>query len=482
MKKAKILSVYFDVIIKKIQTLGDNLSINDISFYNSSHWPPRANSTARLNIANYKALDMLSDKYEIEHYYCTSFDDNFKSALSNFDFVVIHQNASKNTFSIVRELLDFINNKKIKAKLIFGTEGTWGTTKEFLTDENINDIYFAHLLLRHTAKTDREVYAANDHIRARVEEFELGIDTDVLSFGKDVKDRKYITFVKAPEGRVTKNNSAIDDIIEEIKKTSLAERFEIKVIAPPYSSKEYWDLMSETMFFVFVSNSETFSYCLNDAKSLGAITFYPNHMYCTKIGARFVVDNYPALGRRYSSIGNLIKQMEKIASNEVLLNFESRLSREQVVNNFSIATVSKNWDLIFSERRYRKNKLFVFSDFMKIEDVVSYCKENNIDFALPYRNKSIVSWYDQQFCYVDALSNIIFIKDYLLEVDGVLKRSFVIDNGVFQFSSGADVKTEKFDETMSFFSLITRINKIGEVILDKNIENNTLKRVASYIN
>ncbi|WP_330927295.1 hypothetical protein [Candidatus Sororendozoicomonas aggregata] len=481
MKKAKIFSVYFDEIIKKIESL-DEQFVNDISFYSSSHWPPRANSTARLNMANYKALDMLADKYEIVHHYCISFDNELKSAFSNFDFVVIHQNASKQTFSILHKLLDFINDHKVTAKLIFGTEGTWSTTKEFLTEENISDIYFSHLLLRHTAKTDREVYASNDHIRAKVEEFELGIDTDLLSFGKGVKERKYITFVKAPEGRLTKNNPAIDHIIEQINKTNLADRFQVKVIVPPYSSKEYWDLMAETMFFIFVSNSETFSYCLNDAKSLGAITFYPNHMYCTKIGARFVVDNYPCLGKRYSSVQNLIQQMEKISANEVVLSLESKFSRKQVVDKFSISAVSKNWDSIFSERGYRKNKLFIFSERMKIGDVVSYCKKNGFDFAMPYRNKAVVAWHDQQFSYVDSLSEIIFIKDYLTEVDGLLRRSFVIDNGIFQFSLGADVSVEKFDETMSFFSLITRINKIDKVVMDKNIDNNTLEKVVSYVN
>ena len=482
MKKAKVLSVYFDEIIKKIESLDGDINLNDISFYYSKNWPSRANSTARLNIANYKALIMLDEKYDIKHYYCTYFDENLKSSLDEYDYILIHQNASKNTFSVIHELLEFIDNRKITAKLVFGTEGTWSTSKEFLNDKNINDIYFSNLLLRHTAKTDREIYITNNHIKSKVEEFELGVDTEILSFGKDVKNRKYITFVKAPEGRVTKNNSAIDNIIKEIKKTNLINAFQIKIIAPPYSNKDYWELMSETVFFIFVSNSETFSYCLNDAKSLGAITFYPNHMYCTKIGARFVVDNYPRIGRRYSSIENLIQQMKEVSSNETFLKEESIISRKEAIDIFSIEKISRNWDLILSGKQYRKNKLFVFSEKMPITSVVSFCKENNISFAMPYRNKSAISWYNKQFSHVDRLTELVFIKDYLSDIDGELKRSFVISNDMFHFGVGADVRVEKIDETMAFFSLLVRINKIDKIILDKNIENNVLDRVLTLIN
>ncbi len=479
MNKPKVFSVYFDVIIKTIKSL-ESLSINEIDFYKSKHWPARANSTARLNISNYQALELLSEQYEITHYFCTEFSDSLKNALNECDYVIIHQNASKKTFSILAELMAFFENNKINARLIFGTEGTWSTTKDFLTDDNIHDIYFNHTLLRHTAKTDRELYSSPNCITSKVEEFELGIDTELLSFGKPLHDRKYITFVKAPEGRATKNNDAIDHILEELKTTDLMDRFEIQVLVPPYSSEEYWNIMSQTMFFIFVSNGETFSYCLNDAKALGAITLFPNHMYSTKIGARFVVDNYPKSGIRYTTNADLVKKISDLSSNKEKLKFHSEASRNHTIDNFSIEQVSQNWKSILSGRNYRKNKMYIFSDKQKLNEVISFCKKNDFDYAMSYRNTSIVSWMDESFNHHDEISDIVFVKDYLTLTETGLNRSFIATDNSFFFSVGADVRGEKLEETISFFNLLSRIHKIGDIVIDQEIDNELLKTAIDY--
>lgn len=99
------------------------------------------------------------------------------------------------------------------------------------------------------------------------------------------------------------------------------------------------------------SGKPLFSYCLNDAKALGAITFFPTHMFCTKVGARFVVDNYTQSSFRFSSPGEIIDKIKSLVDNPKEMAYESYKSRQYVIDNHSIDTVSENWRSIFLDAR-----------------------------------------------------------------------------------------------------------------------------------
>ncbi|MCT8498561.1 glycosyltransferase [Chromohalobacter canadensis] len=221
--KPSIFFVYFDPLFKKIFQAPP--SRFDLSFYESPMWPSRPNSTSRLGIANLQSLIKLKDDFSIFCYYAESFDDVIREAISIYDYVVINQNPSQKTFSFINDLLDYQDMLSTKAEIIFGTEVTWFNEekKGNFSRDRIESIYSNHLLLRHTPKTDREIYSDSSLCsKAKVLEFNLGIDTSVVKPAGN-KERKYITFVKAPEGRKTKNNDFIYDVIQRVKSDSCFE-------------------------------------------------------------------------------------------------------------------------------------------------------------------------------------------------------------------------------------------------------------------
>lgn len=474
----RIVNLYFDKIIEKISEYGEL----DMGFYTSDLWPSKPNSTSRLNLINYAAINNLSDIFEIKNYVVNEFDDEIKSIFFESDFVVVHQNASKKTFSIVRKMLNFLSEVEHSSKIIFGTEGTWSSSKEFLTDQNISDIYKRYLLLRHTGKTDREFYIDESCLDLNVKEFELGIDTDLLSMGRMINDRKYISFVAAPDGRVTKNN----DLICEIK--DLIESFnfdlEIKILTPPYSSEEYWEVMSNSAFFIFTSNSETFSYCLNDAKALGAITFFPTHMFCTKVGARFVVDSYIDSSFRFSEPDEIIKKMKELIENPKEMAYESYKSRQYVIDNHSIQAVTKNWLSIFNAKNEIVRKLYIYDrsrDARSLDDIVDYCKEIGATHAMPYMNLESNAWSDDKFFFSNG--NVNFIKYYLSVVSSNIVRGFVLnDKSQFRFGIGAKAGVEKESELLPFLSLVKRFNKITSFVVDDAVNSVELRSAVDLLN
>lgn len=452
-----------------------------MDFYKSKHWPARPNSTARLNLINYTSLNQLGECFDVENLVVVEFSDLVAQAFFKADYVIIHQNASKKTFTILREILDYIDNHNIKAKIIFGTEGTWSTTKEFLTDKNVSDIYKKHTLLRHTAKTDRDFYIDESCLELNVKEFELGLDAELLSTGKMTSTRKLISFVAAPEGRKTKNNDLIYEIKEKIEKQNF--NFDVKVLEPPYSSEEYWEVMSNSAFLIFTSNSETFSYCLNDAKALGAITFFPTHMYCTKIGARFVVDNYIHSGIRYSSPEEIIDKINYFISNPDSMAVESHRSRQYILDNHSISAVTENWRQILNGQDLERRKLYIYDrsrDSRSLNDIVEYCQSIDASIAMPYMNIDPISWSDDKF--FSDYEDLKFIKYYLSFIGNNLFRGLTMNEfDQFRFGVGSQANGEKLAELVPFLSLVKRVNKIEKIVIDDAVNSDVLAEAIRMI-
>lgn len=475
---AKVANLFFDRIIEAVESYGEL----DMNFYKSKHWPARPNSTARLNLINYTALNQLGDGFEVENIVVTELTDNILKVFNNAEFVIIHQNASKKTFTIIREIMDYLKNQPIRAKIIFGTEGTWANTKEILTEINISDIYKNHTLLRHTAKTDREFYIDESCLALNVREFELGVDTALLSAGKPSSARKLISFVAAPEGRKTKNNKLIYEIKSQIEQQNYD--FDVKVLEPPYSSEEYWTTMENSAFFIFTSDSETFSYCLNDAKALGAITFFPTHMYCTKIGNKFVVDNYIDSNIRYSSIDEVIDRINFFIGDPERMAVESHRSRQYILDNHTVSAVKENWKALLSDSNAESRALYIYDrsrDSRTLEDIARYCKSMNAVVAMPYMNLDEISWSDDKF--FSTSEGFKFVKYYLSYIGNSLHRGLTLNqNDQFRFGVGAKIPKENLSELVPFISLVKRVNKIDKIVVDDAVRSELLSEAVSMVN
>src|SRR5699024_2334148 len=118
---------------------------------------------------------------------------------------------SKRTESLLEQLFARIANFTPMPELIIGTEYSWtnnvknGNISPLLVDR----LYKDHVMLRHTARTDRHVYESSEFRQARIQEFELGIHQDALPAPAPIEERNGILLVAAPEGRLTKNNDEI---------------------------------------------------------------------------------------------------------------------------------------------------------------------------------------------------------------------------------------------------------------------------------
>lgn len=483
--KNKILFIYFDSYMKNI--LNDEGVVFDNDFFSSERWPSKPNSTSRLSIANFQAMSYLEGEFDIVNKFISTVDDEFLESFDLYDKIIFNQVASVASHDCIRRIIDYCIDKSISNKLIFGTEVTWFSElkKDVFDKKHLDFIYYHCTLLRHTAKTDREVYL-KDFLPPKIVEFELGVDTDVLKPKNDISVRKYITFVLGPEGRVTKNNDLIFSIIEELKLSDVLKNLEVKVVSPPYSSVELWDIFDDSVFFVFTSNSETFSYVLNDAKAKGVITLYPSHMYCNFIGRQFCVQSYPESSLRYTDVQHAIDLMEGVYSFPDSLRKNSELSRDFVLNNFSITALMNNWRAIFRDESLNNNKAYLLSssgdDFKTYEDLTKFCADEGFRYVITYNNNLDIIPEFHDFSYYDSESDIVILKFLYTKVEDEIFR--IVDFNMVSPCYGVvvEAKKESFDEVYRFFSLLKRINKIDRIYTSENFYNiSTFSKLLNVI-
>lgn len=482
LEKKNILCIFHDPFMKNV--FEKSICNFDFDFFASDFWPARPNSTSRLNLANYEAVNSLSDIFNVKNVYKESFDADVCSRIESVDFVVIHQTASKKSLDFVKDFIDFYKNKDRKFKIIFGTEHTW--SKSFndgsINEEELKFIYCENLLLRHTPKTDVNSYSLFNPQEMRIREFELGLVPDLFSFDSSQKDDRII-FVKGPEGRVTKNNELIDDVIVALKNSQFLANFEIDIITPPYSSSEYWEKASKAKFLVFTSNSETFSYVLNDARALGVISFHPLHMYCTNFGFG-VVENYVESPHKFFSIQNLIQQMEEIATSDIETNKHIKYSIDFAKKMFSLSTLSSNWrSLLLND--FRHKKLFVYdknSQLKSTDAAIEFAEKNGYEYVICCKNSMSLS-IEPLFSKFDPERQVAHLSYFLTEKEGEIFRSTSLGplNGVIN-NCGEQVVSENFDEVLKFFLLITRLYKITHVEFDESFTDPLALRAIDKVN
>jgi len=488
MSRKRVVFVVLDALLRKLLAT-DAMPALGRAFFESPAWAKAPNSTSRLSLVNYQSWKRLSE-FEVRITYPDDISPALMEELQHADIVVVNQVASARSHKFVSELAEWLIQNPIRAELVFGTETTWlkEVEKGNISHQALDLAYFASVVLRHTAKTDTIFYRDERAHSVAIQEFELGIDTNVVTFGQPPEERNLISFARAPEARVTKNNDAIDDIKQLIAASEKLSGYELHELVPPYGSTEYWDAMSRTAFFIFTSDGETFSYCLNDAKATGAIALYPEHMYYNCVGNAFAVESYPWLGLKYSSHADLVSQVESLAEDTEALQAEAIAERKRIVENFSLEKVSDNWRKLLNGQNLNDQALYVYDRSTARERpcIVNRCSEIGARFAMPYLNAGGFPGSERSLTYVDSGSGVIFVRYYLSadSEDGHYFRTVAKVNGKLLPGRGPDVPTESSAEAARFLQLVCRVYKVGTVYVDRSLAStpvaNSLKSLTSF--
>lgn len=473
-QKPYVVIVFQGAVINRVIKNYPDAVIGE-DFFASALWEDRPNSTSRLNIVNYQALSRLQDKYCIEFLCVSEISPWVERRFRRADIIVVNQVASPVSRRFLASFVDWMDVNSIDAKVIFGTEFTWfrelaaGT----ITRSMLDRVYFQSLLLRHTARTDVTLYDDESCHKAVIQEFELGIDTDVVRGGPPASQRGIISFVRAPEGRTTKNNDAIDRIIGLIKQSGILSRFDIRVIEPPYSSLDYWQLMRDSAFLVFTSLGETFSYCLNDAKSAGAVTLFPAQMYYSCVGLSMAVDSYPDSGIRYTSDDQLIRTLERLAASPDAMDKAGSASRRFVCENFSIDAVARNWDLLFSGENSNTQHLYLYDPALheSWKSVAGACRELGARYAMPYLNAEIPDSADEMLTWYDEDHDVVMVRYNLCQGIGGKTHSILSQEGAEVRVGKAGDRLDTEEAAARYLQLVCRTYKVSTLTLDASLSN-----------
>ena len=443
-------------------------------FYGSKDWPARANSTARLTLANCQALDSLPNSISVEIWGGFDLNQDFLNAIQDSDILVVNQIASVKSFEFLNEITSLAKEGKIGCKLIFGTEGTWQSLikNEQMTEDDIHYLFMNHLVLRHTARTDRFVYDNNDrYLNANVQEFELGINTEVItSFHSENGHvaRNKILFVKAPEGRKTKNNELVAEFTRAIELDSRISHLEVFILEPPYSALDYWKLSEQTKYVIFTSIGETFSYVYNDARAAGVIGFMPSQMYLNMLGKRFATDSYPEIGIRYTDINEVLDTIYELETDKEKYSNETQSSITTTQSNFDIGSITSKWNSLFTGKSLNSNKLLILGageaslPEAKIFEIMDF---HGAKYVLSIQNQSVISPKPGNLSRRFPNGKI-SLSDWAESTDGELLRSLGVDErGWLSATSRPSLRKIDALDNLQFYRLLVRINKIGTLVI-----------------
>lgn len=338
----KTAVIYFDNVIYKAVGQDRNFAFDD-KFYLSPDFLGRPNSTLRLNVVNYSALRNLSKSYPISLFHYDEVKDSLRE-LMGYQQIVINTVAAVRTVECVEALLEEIESCDSPPTLIFGTEYSWTNNIRTgnVSAELVDKIYNEHLILRHTARTDRHLYEPDYGHQSKVQEFEIGIDIASMPEPVVIRERKNILFVAAPEGRTTKNNDEIELICDELEYRGIPETYPIQILRPPYTAAQYWEALKSARFLIFTSLGETFSYVLNDALAMGVVALRRPELFSTRT-SRFGVDAYWEVGTRYTSVEQAVDQIEILNGDDDRLSSESQRSASLTAKRFDSSVVEDNW-------------------------------------------------------------------------------------------------------------------------------------------
>lgn len=459
----------------------------DTSFYRKAEWASRPNSTQRLSVVNLQALRELQKEFDIEIRTDREWSPEIEELYLSYDVIVVNTVSSRVSEQFIRQLLNWKRAIGSRApQLILGTEMTWRGRLEggSITEQDFRDIHFNHLLLRHTGRTDAHFYSDDSCHDLRIQEFEVGIDFGALPAAKPIEERKRISVVRAPAGRSTKNNEAIDSLLDSVRANPFLKGFETREINPPYSTTDYWDLMAGSTFLLFTSLGETFSYALNDAKALGVVTLYPEVMYRTRIGYRFAVDSYPGSRIRYRDTIHALDLLSQLAADKKRLKEESRLSTEYAERHFSLRRVTDNWRVLLSGKNLNTAGLYIYGASVgSWSEVASRAASAGCTLALPLHNAGPLGK-SEEMTWIDPISGVLRVLDYATATaDGALER--VLTPTLSGGSVGPPlVKDQHLSDGAHYLQLVCRLNKVARIVPGSSLGSNTqlvaLGAIKSY--
>ncbi|OFQ37367.1 hypothetical protein HMPREF2943_07560 [Corynebacterium sp. HMSC072D12] len=468
----KIAFVVHELNIVKLLKEGADFS-SPLEILKASAWQSRPNSTARLTLANVRAIKVLQSSFDIDFVVDTELTEQVKEVLSEFDLIIMNSVASVKSIAFTADLLDWKRQGGFSGKIIVGTEATWSGAlkKGEITQEQYDSIYFGDGLLRHTARTDREIYSTSSCTQAAIQEFELAIDEDLFDETAHYDERNLITVVRAPEGRATKNNAGIDAFLSKAKESGLLDRYEIGELRPPYTVRDYWDVLAKSRYLIFTSMGETFSYALNDAKALGVVTFLPRQMYYTTVGRRFSVDSYPDVGIKYTSVDEVVRKIQDIDRVSSRWDSCSRRSKEVVRRKFSLPVITENWAALFSKQSLNCNSLFICApgEFAGEREITEIAEQLDCSYGMEVYSPSWPSDLDS-LSTSRSRTGVTLLRFYLTQLEsGALRRLIEVDEGQVNLTARTALGREDMEQTLQFLQLIVRTYKVSKIVYTDGI-------------
>lgn len=470
--RPRVLSVTFDAVLLEALT-ADPAEPFDCNFYKSDRWPTRGNSTFRLDIVNYLALARIDNHVDIEWVCDRDLPREVLDFFNSYDVVVIHQIRTPRAVSSLRRILAQLMTGRPEAQIIFGTELSWYNELRngALTREELRYVFTKCTVLRHTAKTEMAAYRTHTFDDIRVQEFEIGIDTDVVRNRRPWMRRHGVLFVPAPAGRVTKNNDAIDRVRDALGASPVLRRLPVAVLKPPYSSADYWRLASRARYVVSTSRGETFSYVVNDAKACGAIAFFPASMFAND-ARPFVLDSYPDQGVRYGSVADLVSKLENFERSASLRRRASRAARREVVSRFSVDVIADNWRRVLLGEALNDESA-VLVDLRRgnasLQTALQQCRRSGAKYLVSFRNGGFDPFEWPGFSWRDPGSDAVVIKHWAHERDG---RPYPI-RGVGGFGVAALDGSEEVPEPrlveLQYWRLFVRLYKVSTLWVDSRL-------------
>lgn len=479
-----VLIINFDGSLQRIIDSDPDV-IFDEAFFASEIWPDRPNSTQRLNLVNYQAFRSLREKIDLDIKFHLDLPTAVSQLFDNYSIVVVMQAPNEKSKASVNKILESIEGRPTRARVIFGTEVSWFADLERgnFTRDHIKAVYARHTLLRHTARTDVRAYRDEDLDNAVIQEFEIGIDCDLIKPRASISERNRILFVKAPEGRSTKNNAAVEQIISELEKIPALDPLKLTVLEPPYSTLDYWRLLQQSRYLVFTSAGETFSYVLNDAKAAGVIGFFPARMYENRSGA-VVVDSYPNMPGRYASIPQLIETILELELDHSRLERKGVEQRRYVLQNFSVPKIAENWLNLFQDKPLNNNRILflnLMDSQLTLDEALGLCEAYDCQFLLLYLNHGTGDLPDWGYSWLDPNHGVSIIRDFAYQTGGQLRRSRGDDGNPVSDNTGTLLKNISAEETVRFWRILTRVNKIGNIVTNLNPNDTVIELIRSQI-
>lgn len=472
--RPSVLVVNFDDILEWILSTNPDASF-DRELFAADNWKARPNSTQRLNFANYQALRSISDQIRLQYVFYESLPDEVSEHFDLYDIVVINQAPSPNKKMVLQRIAEQLQERPTSAHVIFGTEMTWfrEVRNKQLSLATVHSVYTNHTLLRHTAKTDAPAYQKRTFFNHAIQEFELAIDCSVIAPVKPVELRNAILYVKAPPGRQTKNNDAIDSIRARIAQSAALSSLDEIVMEPPYSTLQYWDALSRARYLVFTSLGETFSYVLNDAKAAGVVSLFPESMYESHF-AHFAVDSYPDMPGRYSDTDSLIQILSAYESDLERLNVASIAERNYVLKRFSVERCASNWSSLLNGHDLNRESVLLVdleARGWSVEDALDKCVELGCRYFVPFQNTGTSSIDNTGYSKYYSSHDVSVIRDFTYLHESTLRQFLGADRRPAQGESGSAFSGYPTLEALGFWKMLSRVYKIGTVYHGSEVEN-----------